>query len=63
MKPMMRLPLLAALLATPLAAQTPAPRTAPERTDYRETTRYDDVVAFMEEVAAASPRIHLTTFG
>jgi hypothetical protein len=37
-------------------------RTRPERTAYRETSRYA-VVAFMEAVAAASPRIHLTTFG
>jgi hypothetical protein len=38
-------------------------RTTPERTDHRETTRYADVVAFMERAAAASPLIQLTTFG
>jgi hypothetical protein len=38
-------------------------RTAPERTDFRETTRQDDVVAWMETVAAASPLIHLDTMG
>jgi len=39
-------------------------KTRPERTDYRETSRYDDVVAFMNEVAQAAPtRIRLTTFG
>ncbi len=38
-------------------------RTAPERTGHRETTRYDDVVAFMRAAAAASDRIHYTTFG
>ncbi|HEY0153235.1 MAG TPA: M14 family metallopeptidase [Longimicrobium sp.] len=55
---------LAALLlaAAPLAAQT-EPRTRPERTGFRETSRYDEVVAFMEAVDARSPRIHLTTFG
>jgi len=37
--------------------------TRPERTDYRETSRYDEVVAFMEAVDRASDRIHLTTFG
>jgi hypothetical protein len=38
--------------------------TRPERTDYRETSRYDDVVAFMNEVAQAAPtKIRLTTFG
>jgi hypothetical protein len=38
-------------------------RTAPERTNFRETTRYDDVVRFMEQAAAASPLIQLDTFG
>jgi hypothetical protein len=38
-------------------------RTAPERTGYRETTRYEDVVRFMELVAAVSPVIQLDTFG
>jgi hypothetical protein len=39
-------------------------KTRPERTDYRETSRYDDVVAFMNEVAQAAPAtIRLTTFG
>jgi hypothetical protein len=38
-------------------------KTRPERTDYRETSHYDDVVAFMDAVSKASPRIHLTTFG
>ncbi|HYR09897.1 MAG TPA: M14 family zinc carboxypeptidase, partial [Longimicrobium sp.] len=35
----------------------------PERTDFRETSRYADVVAFMEASDRASPLIHLTTFG
>ena len=54
----------------PLAAQgtgatdaVNALRTAPESTDYQETTRYADVVAWMETVAAASPVIQLDTFG
>ena len=38
-------------------------QTTPERTGFRETSRYEDVVAFMKAVDAASPRIHLTTFG
>lgn len=37
--------------------------TRAEATDYRETTRYDEVVGFMEAAARASPRIRLTTFG
>lgn len=52
-------------------AEKPAPRrvtavdrlTRPELTGYRETSRYDDVIAFMQAMAAASPRIHLTTYG
>jgi hypothetical protein len=41
-----------------------APLTRAERTDYRETSRYDDVMALVREVVAASPRtMHLTTFG
>jgi hypothetical protein len=38
-------------------------QTRPERTDFRETSRYDDVVAFLEAAAQASSRIHLTSFG
>jgi hypothetical protein len=60
------------LLAAPMVparAQTPRPaalstlRTRAEASGYRETSRYDDVVAFMRQVAAAQPRVHLTTFG
>ena len=40
-----------------------APRTRAERTGFRETSRYADVVELMEAVDRASPRIHLTTFG
>ncbi|HEX6324025.1 MAG TPA: M14 family metallopeptidase, partial [Vicinamibacterales bacterium] len=47
-----------------LQAQTPPQLTiVPERTGYRETSRYADVMAFLNAVDAASPRIHLTTFG
>jgi hypothetical protein len=67
----LRRPLLATALfsllvaAPPLAARQPtAPlRTAPERTNHEQTTRYAEVVAFMETAAARSPHIHLTTFG
>ncbi|HSC30025.1 MAG TPA: M14 family zinc carboxypeptidase, partial [Vicinamibacterales bacterium] len=39
-------------------------KTRAERSDYRETSRYADVVAFMEAVAQAAPKtVHLTTFG
>ncbi len=44
-------------------ARFDAIRTVPEKTDFRETSRYADVVAFMEAIARASDRVHLTTFG
>ena len=56
--------ILAAVTAAPAAAQDAgALRTAPERTNYRETTRYAEVMAFVERVAAASPVIVMDTFG
>ena len=45
------------------AAQTQTPSTRPERTAHRETSRYDDVMAFVREVDAKSPKIHVTSFG
>lgn len=53
---------LAALAFTPAAAQV-RPLTRAERSNFIETSRYADVRAFLDTVAAASPRIHLTTFG
>lgn len=45
-------------------AQAPSsPLTRAERTEFRETTRYDEVMAFVTELAAASSRMHLTTMG
>jgi hypothetical protein len=38
-------------------------KTRAERTDYLETSRYDDVISFLNAVAKTSPLIHLTTFG
>lgn len=57
------LPILALAAAAPLAAQGVLPLTRAERSDFRETSRYADVTAFLEAVDRASPRIHLTTFG
>lgn len=56
---------LAALAGTRGLAQAPSAQLTivPERTEYRETSRYEDVMAFLKAVDAASPRIHLTTFG
>jgi hypothetical protein len=38
-------------------------QTRAERTSYVETSRYDDVVAFLNAVAKQSPLVHTTTFG
>ena len=39
-------------------------KTRAERSGYRETSRYQDVMAFMEAVEQAAPKlVHLTTFG
>ena len=53
-----------------LAAQTRAAnplanlKTTPERTNYEQTSRYADVIAFMQAVEQAAPKlVHLTTFG
>lgn len=54
-----RILLFVLLLAAPAGAQ----QTRAERTNNRETSRYSEVVAFLEQVDAASPRIHLATFG
>jgi hypothetical protein len=39
------------------------PLTRPEATNFAETSRYADVIAFMKAMGAASPNIHLTTYG
>lgn len=38
-------------------------QTTPERTDFRDTSRYEDVVAFIDALARTSSKIHATTFG
>ena len=40
-----------------------AQRTRPERTAYRETSSYADVMDFLRRVTAGSTRLHLTTYG
>ena len=45
------------------AASQKWPLTRPERTDYAETSRYDEVITYMKQMAATSPQIHLTTYG
>jgi len=59
---------LSLLLAAPACAQPPArggalPRTRPETTAYRETSRYDDVVAFVNAVTRGRRRMHVTSLG
>ena len=39
------------------------PLTRPERTNFEETSRYEDVVGFLSALSKASPAIHVTTFG
>jgi hypothetical protein len=38
-------------------------KTRAERTNFVETSRYDDVLAFLNTVAKASPVVHVSTFG
>ncbi|MDO8665557.1 MAG: M14 family zinc carboxypeptidase, partial [Gemmatimonadales bacterium] len=64
---------LSAILPPPLAAQTPraaaapaappAPRTRPELSGYRETSRYDDVIAFIGSVSHGRRSLHVTQLG
>ncbi len=66
--PLGRLSAYTALAAVLTACGGPAPSDDPfltraERTDYRETSSYADVVDFLERAAAASPSVHYTTYG
>lgn len=38
-------------------------QTLAEKTDYRETPRYEETIAYSQKLAAASPLIHYTSFG
>jgi hypothetical protein len=55
--------MLCSAAATAAAQDVATLRTAPERTGYQQTTRYDEVVEWMQRTAAASPVIQLDTFG
>lgn len=70
------LALTALVLTAPLGAQTApsapspprtgresGPRTRPELTGYRETSRYEDVMDFVRAVARGHRRMHVTSFG
>jgi hypothetical protein len=60
---------LATAFTSTLAARQPpvqpvdAIKTVPEQTNFANTSKYDDVVAFLRALAKASNRVHLTTFG
>ncbi|MEW6754522.1 MAG: M14 family metallopeptidase [Candidatus Latescibacterota bacterium] len=55
---------LPAVLAAQGRAQADlALRTRPETTAYEQTSRYEDVTAFLQQAAAATPRLRLTHFG
>ena len=41
----------------------PGPLTRAERSGFRETTRYDEVMAFVDSVAARSPAVQRLSFG
>jgi hypothetical protein len=47
----------------PQAGDLSTLQTRPERTDFKETTRYEEVMTFIEKVVAASPYLQSTTFG
>jgi hypothetical protein len=52
-----------AMLMAQSAPETLPLATRPERTEYRETSSYADVMEFVTRVAEASPYMHLTTLG
>ncbi len=52
----------AAIIVFSLFAQSQL-KTRPERTDFVETSRYDDVVSFLNAAAQTSRLVHSTTFG
>ena len=45
------------------AQEVGSPMTAAERTDFRQTTRYDELVGFLTEVVARRADMHLTSMG
>ena len=51
------------LLGVAPAAAQDWPSTRPERSDYRETSRYDDVTHFLAELEGRHPMLRLTSFG
>lgn len=52
-----------AAMPRPRAARAAGPLTRAELTEYRETSRYDDVMGFVRAVTRGNRRMHLTGFG
>ena len=50
------------LMAAPQDKADPL-RTRPERTNFEETSRYDDVAAFLQALASTSPLVRTMPFG
>src|SRR5262245_42479138 len=50
-------------VALPVSAQAPTPRTTAEKTNYNETTRHADVLAFCEALAKESPLVRNSSYG
>ncbi|MGH7553073.1 MAG: M14 family metallopeptidase [Longimicrobiales bacterium] len=53
----------AALVGAPLVAQEEGLRTRPERTNFEETSRLEDVQAFLTALSARSNLVHVQNFG
>jgi hypothetical protein len=45
------------------APQAPSLQTTAERSDFRETSRYQDVITFINALGRTAPNIHVTSFG
>ncbi len=54
-----------AILVTPVTGQEPRDplRTRPERTNFEETSRLEDITAFLAALSAKSPLVRVLTFG
>ncbi|MEX2316547.1 MAG: M14 family zinc carboxypeptidase [Pirellulales bacterium] len=51
------------LIATAAGAQPAGPQSRPEQTNYEETSRYDDVVKFFQELQRTTPLVRYQSFG
>ena len=51
------------MVAQPFSATSTTSARFRKKTEYRDTSKYADVVAFLDAIDAASDRVHVTTFG